>query len=94
MDAFSIAAELIPGIELTAGQLAQLRAVNHRYHTRLFELTRAHGAVRPSVRPSVRRDAPPVPREPTAAEASELRAMLVDAVLELLTPEQRRTIPE
>ena len=89
MDAFSIAAETIPGIELTAGQLAQLRAVNHRYHTRLYELTRAHGAVRAPER----RNAPSVPRELTAGEASELRAMLVDAILELLTPEQRRTIP-
>jgi hypothetical protein len=89
MDAFSIAAELIPGIELTAGQLAQLRAVNHRYHTRLYELTRAHGAVRAPAR----RNVPPAPRELTAGEAGELRAMLVDAVLELLTPEQRRTLP-
>lgn len=82
MDAFTVAAELIPGVELDADQLAQLRAINHRYYSRLFALTRS-----PTSDPS---NPPAQPRQPTAREASELRAMLVEDILGLLSPAQRR----
>ena len=88
MDAFSIAAELIPGIELTADQLAQLRAVNHRYYSRLFALSRTPDPDAPRTEAG----APAGGRQPTAREAGELRAMLVAEVRALLTPEQRRSI--
>jgi hypothetical protein len=83
MDAFTVAAELIPGIALDAGQLAQLRAINYRHYTRLFALTRTPAADAAST---------PPPRRPTEREASELRAILVEDILALLTPAQRRAL--
>jgi hypothetical protein len=88
MDAFTVAAELLPGIELSADQLAQLRAVNHRYYSRLFVLTQDPG----SSETGDPAGTPRSPRTPTAREASELRAMLVEDIRRLLTPEQRRAV--
>lgn len=86
MDAFTVADELIRGIALTADQLARLRAINHRYFSRLFDLTRDTPA---SADPgNMTRGA----RKLTGQETSQLRAMLVEDILELLTPEQRRTL--
>ncbi|MGH7504135.1 MAG: hypothetical protein ACRELX_00720 [Longimicrobiales bacterium] len=87
MDAFTVAEELIPGIELSADQLAQLRAINHKYYSRLFALSRTPGTGPAPTGATT----PHTPREPTAQEASELRATLVADLLALLTPEQRRS---
>ena len=38
MNAYTVAAELLGGIELNAMQLAQLRAIDHEYQQRLFDL--------------------------------------------------------
>lgn len=86
MDAFTVAEELLPGIHLTSGQLAQLRAINYEYYTRLFALSRTPLPGAPQPQP----DAPPVVREPTPAEAGELRATLVAEIRAMLTPDQRR----
>jgi hypothetical protein len=86
MDAFTIAEELIPGIELTADQLAQLRAIDNRYYSRLFALRQGPAAA------TAPDDPAPRGRELTAEETSQLRAMLIQGVLELLTPEQRLSL--
>lgn len=86
MDAFTVAEDLLPGIRLTPGQLAQLRAINHEYYTRLFALSRSRA-------PEAQRlaeEGVSAPREPTPAERAELRAMLVREIRDMLTPEQRR----
>ena len=76
MDAFSTAARILGGIELTPGQLAQLRAIDHKWQQRLFDLL--HPAGSSGAR-----------REPTEAELEALRRGVTDDVLGLLTPEQR-----
>lgn len=76
MDAFTTATRILEGIELTPGQLAQLRAIDHRWQQRLFDLL--HPAGMAGAR-----------REPTEAELAALRRGLTDDVLGLLTPEQR-----
>ena len=76
MDAYGTAARILDGIELTPGQLAQLRAIDHKWQQRLFDL------VHPAGSPGTR-------REPTEAELEALRRGVADDVLALLTPEQR-----
>jgi hypothetical protein len=85
MDAFTMAEDMLPGIHLTPEQRAQLRALNQEYYTRLFALSRAPG---PEQAPEP--GGPHLSREPTPAEAGELRAMLVAGIREMLTDTQRR----
>ncbi|MGH7443337.1 MAG: hypothetical protein ACREKM_00600 [Longimicrobiales bacterium] len=89
MDAFTVAGELIPGIRLSPGQRAELRALNHEYYTRLFALSRTPGR---NAEPSMETTHVPRTRELTPDEAGQLRAMLVAGIHELLTPAQRRSV--
>jgi Spy/CpxP family protein refolding chaperone len=73
MDAFSVAAAVLGDLALTPGQLAQLRALDHRYQQRRFELLHAPGAGAALAE----------------EEERELRQGMERDVLELLTPEQR-----
>jgi hypothetical protein len=82
---FSIADRLLAGIELTASQGAQLRAINHKYQTRVFALTRGSGGATVG-------ESDVLPRELTAAEADQLREMIIADLLEMLTPEQRARV--
>ena len=43
MNAFTMAAELLAGVSLTAGQLAQLRAIDHKYWQSVHALLRSTG---------------------------------------------------
>ncbi len=79
MNAFSVASELLGDLELAPGQLAQLRAIDHKYQQRIYTLL--HGGETPG--PTGTR------RELTADEAGELRASLEKDILAMLTPEQR-----
>lgn len=82
MDAFAVADELLGGIELTTGQLTQLRVLNHKYFTEVYALLHPAGA----------QDAPALASaEPalTASQAAALRAMLERDVRAMLTPAQR-----
>lgn len=45
MDAFTVLAEM-GGVELTADQMAQVRAINTRYYTALFRLRQSEAAGR------------------------------------------------
>lgn len=78
MNAYTVAAEMLGGIELGPGQVARLRAIDHEYQQRLHALLRAP-------EPAGRG----VEREPAPDEMAELRAMLVSGIRGILTPEQR-----
>lgn len=81
MDAFTMAEDMLHGIELSADQLAQLRAINHEYYTRLFALSRSGTAG--DAKGAATRTATP-------AEMEELHATMAREIREMLTPEQRR----
>jgi hypothetical protein len=75
LDAFSVATELFGERPLSTGQLAQLRALDHRYWQAVYTMLHPEGeAPRPELTP---------------AQRAELREMLVRAVREMATPEQR-----
>jgi hypothetical protein len=67
MDVFTVAAELLGDLQLTSGQLGQLRALEYRL---LLE--------------SLRRD-----HAPSREEEVDLRAEVVDEIVQMLTPDQR-----
>lgn len=85
MDAFAVADELLGDIQLTSGQLAGLRAINHRYFTEVYALLHppgeqdAHAAA--GGEPAL-----------TARQTAELRVRLERDVRDLLTPAQRASI--
>jgi hypothetical protein len=86
VDAFTVAAELLGDLQLTSGQLAQLRALNHNYwHTVAVLLHPAdddeRSAAPPAAEPSL-----------SAQQTADLRAMLERDVRRLLTPEQREEL--
>jgi hypothetical protein len=62
MDPFAVASEMLEGVQLSSGQVAQLRAIDTKYQQRMFSLTRA--------------GASPARREPTRDEIAELEAMI------------------
>jgi hypothetical protein len=74
MNALTIALQMLGNIELTPGQLAQLRALNRKYAQRVYTLLHPSDAA---------------PREElTPAEAADLHANLRADILALLSPEQ------
>lgn len=75
MNAQTIASQLLDDIELSPGQLAQLRALDRKYAQRLYTLLHDCDDGKS--------------RELTEAEAADLEARLRADVLALLTPEQR-----
>ena len=90
MNAYTVAAQLLGELELSTGQLSQLRTIDMSYQQRLFTLLHQAGgadAGGPAHRPA----APA--REPTAEELEALRAMIVSDLLAMLTPEQRDELP-
>ena len=92
LNAFTMAAQILGDgqlTRLTPGQLAQLRAVDHRYQQRVYTLR--HAVERAAEPPGAQGDPTPAraEREMTAAEVEDLRATIVSGILEMLTPEQR-----
>jgi hypothetical protein len=84
MNAYSLAAELLGDIELSAGQLSQLRALDYRYQLEVQRLL------------SLREDQPAAAPESSGArsgpgpeDAARLRLMVTAGIRELLTPGQR-----
>lgn len=77
LDVFELVERLLPGVHLTSGQLAQVRAANTNHLTELFALQERARAER---------------REWTAPSSSEraaLLAMLVSELRSMLTDAQR-----
>ena len=62
--------------ELTAGQLAQLRAIDAAHQRRLFAMVRRDGGS----------------REPAAEEIAAMRERIAAEIRAILTPEQRRAL--
>jgi Spy/CpxP family protein refolding chaperone len=89
MNAFTVAAEMLGGLELTSGQRAQLRAINHKYFQEVYTLLHPPGEEARGA--AVQTDAGVPPTEPslTAQQTDALRAMLERDVRDLLTPDQR-----
>lgn len=83
MSAFTVAAELLGDMELTPGQLAQLRALDMGYQQRLYTVLLEAGHVA---------DATGVPAEPEREVIAALRESLEMDVLAMLTPAQHDTI--
>jgi hypothetical protein len=78
MDVFIIATELLGKLELTSGQLGQLRALEYRLL--LESLPPRRGASKSAVEA----DPGSVPENEAA-----LRARVVEEIMQMLTPEQR-----
>ncbi|HVE80373.1 MAG TPA: hypothetical protein VNA89_16020 [Gemmatimonadaceae bacterium] len=90
MGAFEVAAQLLEGVALSPGQLAQLRAIDRKYQERLCALVyRFEGGVEGMGLPAGS-DSMPSPREPTREELGALEAMVTSDLLAMLTPDQRR----
>lgn len=84
MNAYTLAAELLGGVELSVGQLAELRAIDMKYQQRLFTLLHRSGADAAGPSAPARAE-----REPTAEELASLRETIESDLFDLLTPEQR-----
>jgi Spy/CpxP family protein refolding chaperone len=80
MNALTTAAEILGDIELSPGQLAQLRALNRKYAQRVYALLHPSEATRRE--------------ELTGSEAADLEAKLRSDILALLTPEQQSLLPK
>jgi hypothetical protein len=89
VSAFAVASEMLGTLELTSAQLAQLRALDREYQQRLFALLHRREAAGDSSAGGALEPRPAL----TPAEAAELRRMLERGILDLLTPEQRATLP-
>jgi hypothetical protein len=76
LSAYAEAERLLGDVELTTGQLAQLRAIDMAHQRRLFALLHAAGPR----------------RDPTEEEVAALRERIDADLLALLTPEQRRAL--
>lgn len=74
MNALTMASELLGDLELSPGQLAQLRALDRKYAQRVYTLLHESDVTR---------------QELTDAEGADLHARLVSDILALLTPEQQ-----
>ncbi len=77
LDVFALVERLLPGVDLTSSQLAQVRAANTKLYTELFALqerAKAEGRVWTA---------------PSAAERAHLQAMLVDDLRSMLTDAQQ-----
>ncbi|HET7233061.1 MAG TPA: hypothetical protein VFJ16_23835 [Longimicrobium sp.] len=74
---FSLASRLLGALDLSPGQLAQLRAIDHACQQRVFTLLRGGPAAR---------------GELTDEEEQELRSTVERDILAMLTPGQRERI--
>jgi hypothetical protein len=86
MDPFTMAELLIGDMQLTSGQLAQLRAINTKYFTEVFALeqkARRHGGSGTGEQPGDRA------REIPDADLRALDALIARDIRDILTEDQR-----
>jgi Spy/CpxP family protein refolding chaperone len=83
MNALTMAARMLGNMELTSGQMAQLHALNRKYAQQVYTMLHDSGG-----------GSAPLRRELTEAEEAELNARLRSDILGMLTPEQRRVVPQ
>ena len=80
-DAFTVAASMLDGRELSPTHVAQLRAINRKYYQRMFTML----AQPPSAETAGDAEVSATGRRPlTADEAAELEAMLTADVREVI----------
>lgn len=79
MSALTTALEMLGDIQLSPGQLAQLRALDRKYAQRVYTLLHDSEAG--------------TRRELTEAEVADLEAKLRSDIYALLTPEQQSLLP-
>lgn len=87
MSAFTLAAQMLGDMPLSAGQLAQLRAIDMKYQQRLFTLVNPIEADADATGSPVR-----APRVPTDVELRALEEMVTSDVIAMLTQEQRHVL--
>ena len=92
MDAFTVATDLLGDLQLTSGQLAELRAINHKYWQAVYALL--HPPDDDTQRAAVGEEpaSPAAEVSLTAQQFADFRAMLERDVRGLLTREQREAL--
>jgi hypothetical protein len=90
MNPFTMAEILLGDMQLTPGQLAQLRAINTKYFTELYALQEKARAERtPTVQAaSVAESEPAIPE----ADLAALDAVIARDIRDMLTAEQRAAV--
>jgi hypothetical protein len=91
MDPFTMASLLLGDVQLTPGQLAQLRALNTKYFTELYAHQRRAADERGPGAAAVK----PLADRPSAApeaDLAELHAMIARDIRDMLTEEQRAVL--
>lgn len=78
MNAYTVAREMLDGIDLSPMQVAQLRAIDHEHQQRLFTLLHGAGPARAA----------------TPEELAALRASLESGIRGMLTPAQLARLDE
>lgn len=92
MDAFTVATDLLGDLQLTSGQLAQLRAINHRYWQEVYTLLHPTGADAKSTDLPEEGATPAAAPSLTERQTAALRAMLEGEIRAILTREQRAAV--
>ena len=92
MDAFAVATELLGDLELTSGQRAQLRAINHKYWQEVYALLHPAGEEAGDAEAPEARASSAVEPSLTERQTAGLRAMLERDIREMLTPAQLAAI--
>ena len=92
MDAFAVATELLGDLELTSGQRAQLRAINHKYWQEVYALLHPAGEEGRAAESPPSNASSAVEPSLTERQTAGLRAMLERDIREMLTPAQRAAI--
>jgi hypothetical protein len=92
MDAFTVAAEVLGELQLTSGQLAELRAINHAHWQAVYALLHPPESDVPRAVAGEEPASPAAEVSLTAEQVADLRAMLERNVRALLTPEQREAL--
>ena len=89
VSAYAIAESMLGTLALSSGQMAQLRAIDHKYQQRLFTLLRTEPPESDATGSSSPADGV---RALTDEETAELEAMITADILDTLSAEQRRVL--
>jgi len=91
MDVFSIASEVLGDLQLSSGQLGQLRALDYRL---LLDRRQSRDSEAGGDDRGVPAGKPPGADDLSIDDAAALRAGIVAEILEMLTPEQRASLDQ
>ena len=91
MNAYSVAAEMLGGLELSPDQRAQLRAIDYRYQLEVQRRLQGRAGRGTISGPGSSRN-PPEPAGLDAADETALRALLRADIRDMLSPAQRAAL--